>query len=67
MAKSGNDTVVESLKSHSIHSWKTILKSGQIYYFNFATVGFLHFNKGRLGRELERKGFLLSGESGEEI
>ena len=34
--------------------------------FNFATVAILHFNKGCLRRELERKGFFLSGESCEE-
>ena len=31
--------------------------SGQVSFFNFATVAFVHFNKGLLGREFERKGF----------
>ena len=57
---------MESLKSHSIPSQKLSRNSGQVSYFNFATVAFLHFNKGRLRREFERKDFFLSGEYCEE-
>ena len=48
---------VESLKSHSIPRQKLSQNSGQVSYINFATVAFLHFNKGRLRREFERKDF----------